>query len=336
MKKAKVIISTDWHITENTVDQVINLIQEKINLALKLKIKNAFVLGDVFTSRKAQSLICLEGFSTILRMFSDAGINTYFIPGNHDKTNYNSVSSFLIPFKGHSNFNLVETVQDLQVEGLDITMIPFFSDDLYISLLNERVDKKNKILLTHIAFTGSVNNDGSKVENKLKPSLFNEYKMVLSGHYHDYQFISPNIHHLPSLYQGNFGEDPKKGFTVIYDDLTFEIVKSSYKPYVTVRIDLNDIAIEEVEEIAEGYKSNEEYVRFELEGSKEKIDQVDFQSLKSKGIKVSKKQEEVLIEDVVSTESFDSNDMQKEFQDFCEKRNLDFEEGMLIFKTALK
>ena len=57
-----------------------------------------------------------------------------------------------------------------------------------------------------------MNNDGSSVESSIRPSLFKDWGLVLSGHYHDYQELSDNVVHLGSLTQNNFGEDENKGF----------------------------------------------------------------------------------------------------------------------------
>lgn len=46
------------------------------------------------------------------------------------------------------------------------------------------------------------------------------------GHYHDYQQVGSNIFHLGSLQQNNFGEDESKGFWMLYDDCTVELLKS--------------------------------------------------------------------------------------------------------------
>ena len=43
------------------------------------------------------------------------------------------------------------------------------------------------ILLTHIAVTGSKNNDGTLVSSKLSTKLFKNFYKVLSGQYHDKQ-----------------------------------------------------------------------------------------------------------------------------------------------------
>ena len=55
------------------------------------------------------------------------------------------------------------------------------------------------ILGTHIAVTGSVNNDGTHVSSTISPKLFKNYFKVFSGHYHNQQKIGSNLLDLISL-----------------------------------------------------------------------------------------------------------------------------------------
>lgn len=98
------------------------------------------------------------------------------------------------------------------------------------------------VLFGHFAVTGSRNNDRSVVENNIKPSSFKDFKKVYLGHYHDYQQVGSNIFHLGSLQQNNFGEDESKGFWMLYDDCTIELLKSrNGNVFKKERLDLDNI-----------------------------------------------------------------------------------------------
>ena len=65
-----------------------------------------------------------------------------------------------------------------------------------------------------MSFDGVANNDGSKVESIIKPSMFSDYKSVLIGHYHNASKIAKNVFYTGSAYQNNYGENiTDKGFT---------------------------------------------------------------------------------------------------------------------------
>ena len=67
---------------------------------------------------------------------------------------------------------------------------------------------------------------------------FENHFKVFSGHYHDQQKIG-NFYHIPSIQQNNYGEDSDKGFTVLFGDGSHELVKSDFKEYIKVQVDLD-------------------------------------------------------------------------------------------------
>lgn len=69
--------------------------------------------------------------------------------------------------------------------------------------------------------------DGTEVKSELKPSMFEMFKKVYLGHYHNYQRVGSNIYHLGSVQQNNFGEDEKKGFWLLDSDLEVDLIPST-------------------------------------------------------------------------------------------------------------
>ena len=58
------------------------------------------------------------------------------------------------------------------------------------------------------------------------------------GHYHDASQIH-NVSYIGSAFQHNYGESEKnKGFTIIYDDGSTELVQSRFKPFITRTVDI--------------------------------------------------------------------------------------------------
>lgn len=52
-----------------------------------------------------------------------------------------------------------------------MAFMPFLSDKEWLDEFENIKDKKADILFTHMAFDGSCNNDGSKVDSKLTPTV---------------------------------------------------------------------------------------------------------------------------------------------------------------------
>ena len=86
-KRPIAIFSTDWHIKDDNIEQIIDLVTQQCELAKELKVTTLICLGDVFNSRKSQTLQCLGAFERILNIVYDYNLMLLSIPGNHDKTN---------------------------------------------------------------------------------------------------------------------------------------------------------------------------------------------------------------------------------------------------------
>lgn len=348
-KKILATFSTDWHIKEDNTEQIIDLVTQQCELNKKSGCKIMVCLGDVFNSRKSQTLLVLNTFGKILDIIDSYGLILYCIPGNHDKTSYESNESFLDQFQYHPALSLIKLLGGIPFRDTNVFLhfIPFFSNDLWVEKFKElldhqeiipHIDNKTKhILCSHIAVQGSQNNDGTKVESSIKPSMFKDFHKVFLGHYHNQQQIGSNIFHLPSIQQNNFGEDEEKGFTVLYEDGSHELVKSKFKPYKKVKIDVDKLSKSELNEVINEYtkEAQNSYVRFILEGREETLKSIDKDKFLQVGIDVKTKSNEIgIIEDfdTVEISQYTDENIVEEFEQFCEEKGLDFKQGIKYLK----
>jgi exonuclease SbcD len=326
------VMSNDWHIDKSNGEQIIDLITQKINLAKELNIKSLFCLGDVFNSRNAQPLDNLDIFERILDMIHSNGLTLYSIPGNHDKVNYNSNKSYLNQYRHHPALKLIDEAKNINIEGCigDIFMIPFYDTERWLvefERVKKYIEPGESILLSHIAMEGSINNDGEPVKNRISPSLFKQFKAVYLGHYHNHQSIGKNIWHLPSICQNNYGENSNKGFTILYNDGSFEIVKSKFKKFKTVEIDLDNISKKEFDSILLTHKDllnrSDSNIRLKVSGSEDKVKSLPIDQLKQMGfdLKVESKDIEMSMDDVEegNVVEFNNTSIKEEFDLFCAK-----------------
>jgi len=173
-KQPIAIFSTDWHIKDDNTEQIIDLVTQQCELSKKLGVNELICLGDVFNSRKSQTLLCLNTFGTILDIIKEFNLTIHCIPGNHDKTDYNSSDSFLDSFKHHPNLNLYSESCDYDiVYGMRLHFYPFFKESVFLEKFESSILKDgSNILCSHIAVNGSRNNDGTEIENGINPSLW--------------------------------------------------------------------------------------------------------------------------------------------------------------------
>jgi DNA repair protein SbcD/Mre11 len=225
--------------------------------------------------------------------------------------------------------------------NIDLLMIPYFKEEQWLDIFNSinqrTVEGNNTILFSHIAVNGSTNNDGTKVESSIVPSILKGFKKVFLGHYHQTQEVTKNIIHLPSIQQNNFGEDTNKGYTILYDDLSYEIVRSDFKVFRKVIIDADKITKEELNEAIQTYQkqSETENIRFVFEGSEDKLKSINKERFYQVGIDVQMKNRDIeIVEDFDTVEitQYDSENIVEEFEEFCETNSYNLKEGLSYLK----
>ena len=314
MKKPIALIWNDVHLKNGNEEEVLIAFRYMIEKAKELGIKRTIFAGDLFDSRTMQRLKVLQTFDTMLDELHQAGMTTDLISGNHDKTVYASYDSFLESY------------------------LPFFSDDMLIPMLEE--SKGSDILISHFEMAGSTHLGRTSEKTAINQKLLKKWKKVYLGHYHNWHEISKDIVHLPSFIQASFGEDSNKGFTILYDDLSYEIIQGRFKHYTKVVIDLNKEGIIHIKSLIKQYKNSVDTIRFEFIGEESKLKALDKSIFKDTGINVVIKYENKYeIEDTKTPEiieHYDKEQVRGSFKDFCDKKNLKHKEGLELLEEFLK
>jgi DNA repair exonuclease SbcCD nuclease subunit len=327
-KKAKYIFFTDVHITDQTANVCEDIFDQILNISKELGVKDLICGGDVFTSRKGQPLKPLTTFYNFVKQCEENSLHLNIIPGNHDKTNYKIVNSFLDVFKLSNNVTVFD--QDGPLND-DIYMAPFFDADDYIKRIS-KVNTKFKLLITHIGVKGAKSNSGVEIESKIGQDLFNNFDTVLIGHYHDIQILSDKIIYTGSCYQGNFGEDERKGCWVIYDDYSLDFIQLQSPKYTTIKVDSKDIDAKFVDDIISNKESGHNY-RVMVKGIKGKNLDPYRIKLQENGIKFVTNLENSVIssEDTVKRVKFNAQEISLFFSEWLEiKDPQDIEYGRNI------
>jgi len=214
MSKPLAILITDTHYHKDNTEEVDDVLDQAIQLALEQGVYRIFHLGDVFTNRVGQGLRVLLAFRRWLRNCGEQGIDVWLIPGNHDKTDLESEESYLDVYDSYSNVTIVGKPTYQTFLDTMVGFLPYFKEDgSYPDRLDELVKFpidsriKTRILLTHIAVDGVANNDGTEVTNELGAGRFSHFDNVFVGHYHNRSDVGENIHYIGSARPSNYGED---------------------------------------------------------------------------------------------------------------------------------
>lgn len=322
-KKPVAVVLTDTHLKTDNLDLVFDIFKQAFEIALELKVDYVMHGGDFFTNRVGQSLQTLLMMRKILNIFKGTSVTLVGISGNHDKTAQDSEDSYLDIFSDYPNFKLIRNYEIIKIGKIGIGLLPFFTQSYKERLKKIKVDFKAlkcdfKFLITHIAFDGVRNNDGSIVIDAVSPKDVKNFDKVLVGHYHDSSKISNNIHYIGSAYQNNYGENSEdKGFTIINSDGSLEFENSKFPKYIKVKLDASaDISTE-----MEAYSGTNDNVRFIFQGKKEDFHKVDQSELSALGIEckfeINDLNEEIVKAEAGDFTSFDRQSVTKLFLEYC-------------------
>lgn len=334
------MVINDIHLKHDNIDEITRLIEESISVARKNKVNDIVLAGDLFDSRVSQRQNVLIAMLNLFSILISGGFKVHVIPGNHDKTDYGSNESFLDIYQGINGLTLYREHSVELIGGKEVHFVPFFKDSVLHPILKGiKTESNESILVSHFAISGSINNDGSKVDSSLKIDDLKNFGLVLLGHYHNTQKVSnnrPKVVHCPSLRQNNFGEDQNKGYTIIYDDLTYKIINSNFTKFNVFSINLNDNTPQEIYSLTEGINLNE-HIRFEITGTKEQVKSFDTSKLVSMGIDCKKIIPGYIFDndaEAVMVKALTKETIFKKCEDFCDKNSLDFNSMREILEEA--
>jgi len=340
MKRPLFLVSNDWHLDSNNCDQIIDLFHQMCKAALDAGVECIILAGDIFDSRSSQRLNTLLAFKEIVRIANENGIILRVVPGNHDKTRYDSYNSWLDVFDGFYLYRDVETINfNIKGKVTKVTLIPFFEDEMLIDKIN--MAEGSDMLISHFELNGSTFHGVEAKGRAIEASMLKKWKKTYLGHYHDHNEVTKDVVHLPSLYQRNFGENNKKGFTMIYDDLSYEHIQSNFKPFETIKMDIDAITPEETKDILKRAKNNLN-LRLEITGATSKIKAFKKDKFVQAGIDIKTKHEELIIHENYFDhrpnevkEMMSNENVEKIFDVFCKEEELDLERGKVYLGKIL-
>lgn len=330
-------VATDIHADRDNLPEISKSLEFLKTYCEEKHIYHVMLLGDLFTDRTGQTQETLLFWKRMLKKFDRLGISTHIIPGNHDKTNLESEDSYVDLFEGMQGVNVYPSGGIVNLGWCAYAFMPYFKENgSYVSrmnALNEQVrefQRKHKnmtvFLGTHIAVNEVRNNDGSLVENNIKPELFKLYHRVHVGHYHNTQEID-NIWYIGSLQPQNFGEDNEKGFIVVNKDFEEERIKPDFRKFIKINIDLDEAGKGFIEKMRQKYANSKHNIRFVFKGSSEQLETIDKSNFNSVGIDV-KKNSKALLKSIKAasegqTVTFTAISITKNFTEFCKLNNIE-------------
>lgn len=340
MKKPLFIIFNDSHLKTGNEKEVENAFNYMVDYAVENKIERLIFAGDMFDSRSFQRQECLQTLRRMLKRIDSKGLFLDWFPGNHDKTIYASYDSFLDTYEHYPSTRFHRKLSVIEIEGVSISLLPFFSDDMLIPMLEEA--EGTDILISHFEMAGSTHLGKTSKKTSINQKLLSKWKKTYLGHYHNWHEISKDIVHLPSFIQASFGEDANKGFSVIYDDLSYEIIKGRFREFKKLSIDIEQLDNAKVKEIIEAYSNSEDTIRLEITGDENRLKAFDKTRFANTGIDVKVKYDKKFdfkAEDLkmpTVVEYYGKDQVREAFAEFCKNKDYDHEQGLKFLEKFLE
>lgn len=338
MKKAKFAIFNDVHLGVGNEEAVIESIIHMVENLLSMNIKTLVCAGDIFHSRSNQTESVLRAADKMFSLINEAGIRLILFPGNHDKTSYYAFDSFLDSYRFHPNLELYTETTQIEIEGIKVTLIPFFADEMLVPMLEEA--EGSDILISHFEMQGSSHLGKVSEKSSITKKTLKKWRKTYLGHYHNTHEVTRDIVHLPSLRQSSFGEDSTKGFSIIFNDLSYEIVQGVFKRFNKLILDIDKLTQKDINELIEIHRDSEHSIRFEFIGEESKLKALDKEQFSGTGIdikiKYQKKYDIESIEKPELVKKFDEELIFSSFEEFCNEKNLELKDGLFYLKKFFK
>ena len=200
------------------------------------KIDTVIHMGDIFDSRKSIDYQSLEWAKQVvfepLRKYK-----VYAITGNHDcyYKNTNHVNSPELLLNDYSNISTFSKATEINIDGLDILLLPWINSENYDESLEAIQNSKSKVAMGHLEINGFKATRGHMMEDGMDTDVFSKFNAVYSGHFHT-RSTDGKIYYLGNPYEMYWNDvNDTRGFHIFdTDTLIHTPVNNPYKLFYNV------------------------------------------------------------------------------------------------------
>ena len=192
-------------------------------------------MGDVFDGRKSIDYYSLEWAKRVV-FEPMKKYKVYAITGNHDcyYKNTNEINSPELLLTSYDNWEIYSSAVDINIDGLDILLLPWISADNHDETIEVIKKSKSKIAMGHLELNGFKATRGHLMEDGMDVSLFDKFEQVYSGHFHT-RSTNGKISYLGNPYEMFWNDvNDKRGFH-IYDTETLKL-KTVNNPFQLYKV----------------------------------------------------------------------------------------------------
>lgn len=341
MSKNKIpcaLLLNDVHVSKDNIQEFHANWDEAISICKERDIPELIVGGDLWLSRSSQTLATLLAVRQAIIKATSAGLEVTLAEGNHDKVDQESILGYSHIFSEYPHVYIVNEYTAYEYgNDLVLYIMSYFPENgSFVQRLKELLEKdfdstKRNILYIHEGINGAL---ATASDKELPTNIFAQFDAVLVGHYHNRCKIkNTNIEYIGSSRQHNFGEDEAKGYTILYEDGSYEFIQNQANiRYKVVELTLSQVNIKLLKDL-ENFKSEGKYkVKARIKCDSNEVSNINKQKLIEAGAtKVEIVTEQTEIESISShslEQKFDKNGIKHEYSNFCAEKEIEVKMGL--------
>lgn len=326
------LLINDIHVSKDNIPEFQLNWNEALDVCNRHGIEEIIVGGDMWLSRSSQTLSTIMAVRQAILKATKQNIFVVIAEGNHCKVDQEAVEGYSHAF---SDYNNVEVIDDYAIYDLSddvvLYVMSYFPEKgsftkRYEAMLKDGFDTtKKNLLYIHEGINGGL---AVPSDDELPAQMFKAFDAVLVGHYHNRKKIDgTKIEYIGASRQHNFGEDEEKGYTILYEDGSYEFVKNQVNTrYKVLDIDIADMTEEFMQELQQIKQDGRYKVKVRISCKSKEAQTIDKQRLVDSGaskIELVTEQTQVHVTEGQSiSKKFDKNGIKQEYSDFCESRNI--------------
>ncbi len=161
----------------------------------------------------------------------------YAITGNHDcyYKNTNHVNSPELLLNDYSNISTFSKATEINIDGLDILLLPWINSENYDESLEAIQNSKSKVAMGHLEINGFKATRGHMMEDGMDTDVFSKFNAVYSGHFHT-RSTDGKINYLGNPYEMYWNDvNDTRGFHIFdTDTITHAPINNPYKLFYNV------------------------------------------------------------------------------------------------------
>lgn len=189
--------------------------------------------GDIFDRRKYVNFHTLSlGKEYFFDDLGKRGFQLYMPVGNHDCSfkNTNSVNSPRLLLSEYDNIHIWDTAPgEVTIQGTKFLMVPWINEENEKITMAAMEQSGAMVCVGHFEINGFSMYEGYEAQEGLSLSLFNSFKLTLSGHYH-HRSYKEHVAYVGTPYEMTWQDyGDKKGFHVLdTDTMELEFIENPF------------------------------------------------------------------------------------------------------------